>query len=93
LERSVSDNFVNGHPRHVSEKDNSYFVVISKHHFLTTHTPVIHVHLQHRCIVVTDMKVGYVPFTRQGFRKLDGLDTPVLIEGKVVTSTRSHFSI
>jgi hypothetical protein len=93
LERSVYDNFVNGHPRHVSDKHNSYLVIISKHHFLTTPTPLIHAHLQDRCIVVTDMKVGYLPFTRQGFRKLDALDTPVLIEGKVVASPRSHFSI
>lgn len=91
LEQSVSHNFVDGQPRHFSDEHNSYFVVIPKQQFDAMRTPLIHAHLQDRCIVIPDMQVGCILFDRQGFRKLDSLDTLVQIEGKAVMFTRQRF--
>ena len=84
MDGCVSRGFVNGKPRHFSEKENSYFKIIPKHQFRTMPTTLIHAHLQNRHIVIPDMKTEWLPFNLQGFRELDSLDTLVQIEGRVV---------
>lgn len=59
---------------------------------MKTRAPLIHALLQTRCVVIPDMKVGYVAFNSQGFRELDSLDTPVQIEGQIVMSSKESFT-
>lgn len=84
--REVAAGFVDDLPKHIREKEKSYFMVIRKDEFLAMPTSAVHVHLRNRHIVIPDMNLGALTFDCHGIRKLDCLDALVQIEGEMVMS-------
>ena len=84
--RAVEAAFVNHLPKHIGDKQNSFFVVLRKSDFLMMPTCLVHSHLRNRHIVIPDMNLGPLTFDRQGIRQLDSLDALVQIEGDVLMS-------
>ena len=84
--REVGSAFVNDLPKHISDKQNSFFVVFRKSDFDMMPTSSVHSHLRNRHIVIPDMNLGPLTFDHQGIRQLDSLDALVQIEGDVLMS-------
>ena len=84
--REVALAFVNDFPKHISDKQNSFFVVLRKNDFVMMPTSSVHSHLRNRHIVIPDMNLGPITFDRQGIRQLDSLDALVQFEGEVLMS-------
>ena len=87
----VTAGFVDDLPKHIKEKEKSYFVVIRKDEFLAMPTSTVHIHLWNCHIIIPDMNLRTLTFDRHGIHKLDCPDALVQIEGKWLSPDIEYF--
>jgi len=78
---SINGHYHAGKPKHVSQLDKSFLTIMERNTFSAMSPSDVQIQLQQGVIVIPDMNLPGHPFSRQGIRELNSLNTDVRIEG------------